>query len=444
MNDILFKLISILISFLFLYQAFYIKKKVGTFLIPSSLFSLAWFFFSIIPLVILFPIPINPLGLTYILTCCTAFSLGALHFNWKIAFSLNLTKTKEDSLIFETMYLKSFFFISIVCSLVASILIIKSSGIELFYLLSNPLLASGQFAKLRVEGKLEYGLLGVLNFFFTYLSPILGALVYSLHKNQKIRYISFAAAFLPVIFFMLVQSAKIVIFYSLGFYFSGYLIRKIYNNSLDLFSKKNITALLIIPLIIIPLIILSISSRHNISDNLQLAITASKAILGYAFGQIYAFSDYFAFLIGFESNSQYVNDFNSFGRYTFTSLYNLIDSSKTFPPGTFIDYYNYKNFIMTNIYTFFRGSINDFGVIGTIVFMYISGVIIHFCFYTLLSKRHSYASISAMIVFMVFLEGTYLISVFMARFMYLIFFAVLVILKTNDYFFNKSLSKLQS
>lgn len=432
-----YKLLAILLSFLFLGHALFIKKTVGTFIFPASLMSLAWFFYTFIPLIFLFNIPINPIPILYIFLCVLAFSLGALPFKWGYAFSQNKLKDSSDEICFQSKFMRTLFYFSAFFAITFTTLVITSTGIQLSEIILSLRETSGRFALMRVGGKLNYGLYGILSFFFTYLTSILGGLAFHNDPNLKRRVLIFIITFIPTIYFMLAQSAKIIIFYSIGFYIAAFLLRKIYSNMLDLFNWKMILKVMIFALIIIPLILISISSRHEITQINELSIVSLKSIVAYTLGQVYAFCDYFSFYIGMESTSKYIHDLNSYGRYTFTSIYTMAGGTKNFPPGTFYDYYNYNNFIMTNIYTIFRGLINDFGVVGTVFFMFFSGLFIHAFFYRLLVTRVSHLSNAIFIISVVYIEGTYLISVFMARYMYLILIALITIFWINQFYIKK-------
>jgi hypothetical protein len=84
------KFLAILFSLLIFAQAYCIRLAVGTYIFPASLLSLAWFFYTFIPLIVLFDEPVNPLSVLYIFICVSAFSLSALPFNWPQAFANKL------------------------------------------------------------------------------------------------------------------------------------------------------------------------------------------------------------------------------------------------------------------------------------------------------------------------------------------------------------------
>lgn len=436
MHFILPKLTTILLSFGFLLQALYFKKKHNTLIFPAALFSLFWFVFSIIPLLALISVPITPHGLGYIFLCSVFFSISSVGFNWIEAFENNKKKkeTNTSSFYFDSMALKSFFWLCFLLALATATFVVTRAGFSLSETIFNFHSTSQKFSSLRFFGKIDYGIIGSLSFLFTYLTALIGGLVY-FNKLKTLKFFFFVILSLfPTFYFMLIQSAKIILFNSIGFYISGTFVRIIFNDFSFHFNKKNIIFLILFFLMSLILIIISISTRHDQKEFLALIIVSSKAILGYAFGQLYAFSDFFNHLIGSNSLNAYTHELGSYGKYTFTSIYSLLIEKVNFPPGTYYDYYNYNNFIMTNIFTFFRGLINDFGIFGTMLFMYLSGLVIHFFYFRLLKYKFSYLSISFFILSMLFIINSYMFSIFMSRIMFLFLISSLSIFWINHIF----------
>lgn len=430
------KLLAIFFSLLILGQAYVIKRAVGTYIFPACLFLIAWFLYTFIPLVTLFNVPVNPLAILYILICLSAFSMGALPFNWVRAFNDNKLKTLDDSTKLNSRFMRVVFIISVISSIVFSTLMKISSGISYEYVFLKMMESSDHYAHMRGHGKLGYSIYGILGIFFTYLTPLIGGLltVSCPEVNKKIKYL--VITFVPVLYFMLAQSSKIVMFYSIGFYLAAFLLGKIHSNSLHLFNRKFFLNSVIIFLSLFPIIFFSVLSRPTTLESVNPENRILYTVKSYTLAQLYAFSDFFSSYLGQSSLTKYVNDFNSHGAYTFTSLLNLFGFKKLFPPGTYYDSYAYENIIGTNIFTIFRGLINDFGAVGTIVFMFISGLIAHAFFFRLLTKRNSAVASAVFIVMIVYIQGTYLASVFMARYMYLLLLSFAVIYWINDRYYK--------
>lgn len=429
------KAFAILSSFLFLALAYFTKKKIGTFIFPSSLMSLAWFFYTFIPLLFLYKIPINPLPILYIFVCVLAFNFGALPFNWNKAFQVNklksnYSKTQKPSLLIWL------FFLSIFYSIFFTTLVLIISEISLYEIITNPRWAGARFAFLRSEGRINYDLYGILSILFTYLSPTLGSLAFYNYPQSKKRILFMSIGFIPPIYLMITQSSKLIFFFSIAFFLAGLLLSKIHSNNLELFNKKFIPHTLIAILMTVPFLIFSFSTRNSYAKINDITASFIHSIQSYSLAQPYAFADFFSFHIGHKSILKYQNDLNSFGSYTFTSIYNSFGKQKKFPIGTFFDFYKYENQIQTNIFTIFRGLVNDFGIYGTLIYMYISGIIAHY-FYFLLLTRKSHIASAIFIITIVYIQGTYLASVFMARYIYLVCASLIFIFWLNDKYEEK-------
>lgn len=413
----------------------YIKKGIGTFIFPAALMSLAWFLYSFIPIFVLYDVPINPIPVLYINVCVSAFSLSALPFNWRYAYKANSLNKPSVSKIFDTRFIRILFYISSFAAILCSTYSILSNNFGLQAMIFNFMETSGKYAAMRGHGDLDYNIWGILSIFFTYLTPTLGGLVFRPYIKSTHKMLHYLISFFPSIYYMLTQSQKLVLFFSIGFFGASILLKKIYANEFKLFSLHSSIKILKILLITLPLILISFSTRQGFSNGLstQEILTGTFfSLKSYVLAQIYAFSDYFSSVLGMGSKNVYINDFGAYGYYTFKSIFDFFGGNKYFPPGTFFDGYYYKNEMATNIYTIFRGLINDFGIIGTIFFMYLSGLIVHALFYHLLTTKKSWMACGNFIIIIVYIQGTVLFSIFTARYMYLLLLAFVFIFWIND------------
>lgn len=437
LNLTISKTFAIAACFTLFWQAKYIKRVLGTYIFPASLMALAWFFYTIIPIVFLFNIPINPIAICYISICVLAFSLSALPFNWEKALTLNEKNSANYFQLYNNLFMRILFFISALMAIYCSTKVVLDAEDSLFTLqniIFNLGKVSARFAEMRPAGMVQYSIWGILSTFFVYLTPILGSLIFYYCPQKKLKLTFFILSFFPSVYCMLLQSSKIVVFYSIGFFIAGTLLMKIKSNQFDIFDKKSIAQLILAILILIPSLIVAFISRGRLTSSSNIMSELFQLLQSYLFAQTYAFADYFTFLIGHESFSKYQSDLNSFGSYTFTSIYNSFGKQKNFPPGTFSDHYQYGDQLRTNIFTIFRGLINDFGIYGTILYMYASGLIAHAFYYHLLSHKKSPISSTVFIITIVYIQATYLASLFMSRFSYLLFFIVILIFIINDRF----------
>ena len=428
------KLLSILYSLLMLVLAIGVRVVAGTFLIPAGLFALAWFSFTFFPLILLFTVPINSMAVLYILLAVLLFCLSAVPFNWSNAFRRNLSKSLSSAK-FDSGFLRSALYISALASVSLSVVIILMNGIDPQLLIFDLVRTSGKYAAARSLIGLEYGPIGVLNTMFTYLCPVLGGLRVLAPSRRWF----FVVSISPSILIMVTQSTKLSLLVSLCFYLAATLIARIYANLLSLPKVSEFSKLIFGAALMIPFVMVSFVSRlgkFNPEDLAAIYDPLLFSITSYTLGQIYAFADFFSFAIGDQSVSSFQNNFFSNGAYTFSSIFDMLGMGKNFPPGMYYESGWFRDLFETNIFTFFRGLIYDFGVIGSLLFVFIVGIVSHVITLRLLSKKRDWLALSAFLILLVFIFMGYLFSVFTSRYVFLVGAATFLLLSVNAYLPN--------
>lgn len=441
---IIYKLIAIIFSLFLLVQSYVIRKKAGSYLVPGALFSFVWFLFTFVPLVLLFDVPINPLGVLFIVLSVFSFSMSAIPFNWHFA----LTKNKEKELFtlpnLNSKFLRYTLYVSFILSFIFSFNFVLSNGFDLQSFVTDFIGTSARYAALRGNDYLEYGVLGTLSVFFTYFSAVLGAIATYFKKSGVKKMMSFGFSIAPSLFAMLTQSSKLIFFVAIIFYLAATLLMKVLSNQRSLVNFSDSFKIILLSLLILPLLILAFVSREGYNDfnnsgeamNLLL-----PAVNSYLFGSFYAFCDFFSYYLGMDSLAKYDVEYFNMGYYSFKAIYDALGGTKVFPPGFYIDNYAYKDVLATNIYSFFRGLVQDFGVLGSMVFMYVFGLFNHYFFYKLLVKMKPWLASGIFIMFFGFLGLSFLINIFTARYVFLIVIAFFVVLNINDFVYRNKMPK---
>lgn len=432
------KALAILITFGFAANALIIRLVAGTLLHPSALFSLIWFLYTFLPLSLLINAPVNPLAIFFILACITSFSLSAIPFGWKHAYT-KFKKNVSDTSVYSHNFNSSFMVLCLSLSSILSVffsiwtmLINEWSPLDIF---TDLLATTGRFAALRGNVGMEYGTIGTLGIFFTYLSSSIGgAIVYNQKRNAR-RLIFIILSILPGIFTMVIQSSKLVFFVSISFFVGSLLLAKLYHLDFVVIKGKYLKLFFIGALFTFPFVLISFISREHyreLEDFDSMISALLFAIASYSLAEVYAFSEFFSFYVGMPSQSSFLIDYDNFGAYTFNSIYQMVGINKEFPPGLYLETGFYVDVFETNIFTVFRGLIYDFGIVGTIIFFAVFGFVINYFFYRLLTiPKHRFAGVIFIEAF-VFFTVSYLISVFMARYMYLNALGTWLIFRLND------------
>lgn len=435
MSEFELKLAAIYFSGFMLFQALIIRRVVGTFIFPAAIFSLAWFFYTVIPMVLLFDVPINPVPIAYISLCSLVFTLGSAPFDWKKAFILNKNKGQELLKQFSSQNIRFCHYCSSFFAIILSTVSLARNGVDFQSLFSSLSETSGAYAAQRGHEKLTYGMVEILAYLLTNITPVFGALLF----DQKNRFLTImfglVVSFMPAVSYMLMQSSKIIILTSILLYFSAFLLIKIYRNDFVLFKTITVLKIFFSVLVLVPLLSFSLLSRElfsNFNSTQEMFSNLKYGFSSYLLGQVYAFSDFFSYYIGMDASQAYKDDYNSFGYFTFKAFFESFGGTKYFPPTFYEEGYFYGDTLGTNIFTIFRSLIYDFGWGGSLFFFFTCGTFIHFFYHRLLSHRKSWVSCTVFLISMVFIFMSYLFSIFTSRYMTLIGTIFFVVLYLND------------
>jgi len=424
------KLLAILYSLLMLLLAGCIRVAAGTFLIPAGLFALAWFAFTFLPLVILFSVPINSLAILYILASVFVFSLSALPFNWRNGLRRNLIKSLSAA-GFDSRFLKVVLYLSVMASASLSVVTMLINGVTIEQVIFDLIRTSGRYAAVRGNVGLEYGIIGVLSTMFTFLCPVLGGLRALAPRRKWF----FVVSMMPSLLTMLIQSTKLVFLVSLCFYMSGALIAKIYAKQMSLPKVSGLPKMILGVAILIFLVLVSFVSRLGELDLDNLGAIADPLLFDvrtYTLGQTYAFADFFSHIIGYPCATFYQEGFPSHGANTFFSIFDMLGINKGPAPNMYQETGWYKDVFETNIFTFFRGLIYDFGVAGSLFFIFVFGTFAHAVTYRVLTRRRAWFMLAVFVSTSVFIFMGYLFSVFTSRYVFFTAAVTWLLLHLND------------
>jgi oligosaccharide repeat unit polymerase len=424
------KIISIFYSCIIGIVAIVVRYCAGTFFVPAGIFAFSWFLFTFFPLILLFSVPINSRAILYILISVVVFSLSAISYDWKIAKKINKKKIKDLEL-FDTKFLRSALIASAFLAVILSIQIMLINGFTLDQIIFDFLQTSGQYAAVRGNDGMEYGLVGMLAILFTYMAPLLAGLGFSTQRTNWF----VVMGLLPSILTMIIQSSKIVFLVASSYCYAGMVLSALYFGESKLIKFQSIPRILLVTFLTTAMVLVSFVSRLGDVDFGRLDIIIDPlifSITSYVLGQIYAFSDFFSYATSYPSISEYKNEFYSYGAYTLNSIYGMLGFGKDFPPGMYEETGWFPGVFQTNIFTFFRGLIYDFGVVGSILFMYIFGLLSHFLAYKLIVKTRPWLEMSFVGFVVVFLVMGYLFSVFVARYVFFVAAIFWILLVANS------------
>lgn len=406
-----FKAVNLFIASLFLVGAWCSRKGVGVWLNPASIVFLFWFLYTTFPLLAAFEAPVNPLALVYILMFCLAFAFSGLVFPWSKALALNERKLNAQFYFDGGLY--SLIFHLLVVFAVFMILIgVIQQGITIDQMIENPISAGSLYAGKRYSGEIVSSVYAQLGLQASYCTAILGGLIYGARSIKGGRRFILILSFIPALLVMGIQSAKGLFFFSVFLFLGGVLVARIYNKNYTLIDLNGFRSLLACGLLVLPVIVASFLSRgiYQLDDLGQILSRLRYYLVSYSSVHLPAFSDWFSERFMGESIMNYKQDYLAGGFYTFMSFFQLAGDNREVPMGTYDEYYAYGEYVKGNLYTIFRGLINDFGLVGSIFFGFLLGLVCHLGYWRLLCKRESAFAIVFFIFFVAFIYQTYTVS----------------------------------
>ena len=408
---------------------------VGTWLFPATLFSLFWFVFTFFPLIVMFEVPINPWAVGYLSLLVIVFSWTFVFFNWKKAFKNNLNKPPSAE-VYDNNLLRTTLWGSIIISFFCSIMVLLVQGFSLSDLYDNIVFVAATYAVSRYLSEVVYSIYTPLSLFFAYFSVLIAGLLFGSTQSNLIKK-RVLLAFLPTIFIMVTQSAKGPFFGSIFYFLGGLLVTSIQQNKLVLFKANIVRIILKISSFSIALFVFSLLSR-GLQDEKDVGGFLEKLrflLASYFCAHLYTFSEWIVTYWDAFNNSKFDISHYYYGFYTFSSIFRFCGYVKETSDGVYIEYNDIQGQMESNVYTIFRGMVMDFGILGSLIFMFLFGLVLHFYFYLFLNNRKSFVPTTTVIFMLVGFYYSFIISVLTWNIVPFVFIIFTLLLKFNSYNF---------
>ncbi len=430
--DILEKLLAIVLALAILGQAFVVRRMVGTWLMPACLFSLFWFAYTFVPLVALFVVPVEPLAVGYILVACTLFSLTALGPNWQAA--VHARQRTSARLRYDTPFLRGVFYSSTALILLFQFVDVLIQGFSPVDVLLSPLRTAAEFTARRYADDLERNLFAQAGLLLTYPAAAVGGMLYGGRDGRETGHRTLLLAILPSLAMMLIQGAKGTVFLAVFMIWGGALLTRIERGDVSILAEGGLKRLLSYCLLAFPFLLLSFLSRMlgSMEGGADVSQQLLRYFASYTSAHLYAFSDWFSYWTLGSGTMEYGHDEDAYGFYTFMALFKLFGSSKTVPMGTYDEYFVFAELLQTNIYTIFRGLIQDFSLGGALCFVTCSGFLLHWAYWRLLVCRRPFFSAAIFVFSIAYYYTSSFISLLIWSNVYVAFFLLVLFLHLND------------
>lgn len=390
------------------------------------------------PLLFLFSVPISSLSIAFVLMCSIAFTLSGTLFSWRYALGRNVAKQPFAGMYLSNRFLKFVFWGLQPFILILLVKSLLDQGITLNDLVFDLFKTAGRYAELRYSGDVKQTIYTRLVLTLAYISVSLAGLLFAAKNKVRNRLFVAFVAFLPSILIMVTQSSKGAFFLCAAYFYAGILVGRIFKGNFELTNSGTNRSFFLGVMVVFPALVVSFISRGMSDSSMDFIINKlSSYFVSYAFGHVYTFSDWFSWYVGGESLLTYSGAESSYGFYNLMALFQIFGFDLDLPKGVFDDYYFYEGFLKSNIYSVYRGLILDFGLIGSILFMFGLGLFVHLSFYILLWNKYPTFTIAVYIVLIGYIYQSYVISLLNYRSTYLTFALLWLLLEINRLLYLK-------
>lgn len=473
--------------------AYALRARCGSWSNPSVVFALFWGMMTLMPVYFVPEIEPSAYAIGYIAAAVFAFGLPALLFNWSAPLAAAAARRQSNT---ASRFLSGneaplLLLLVQVAGLGCMMANVAYQGFSLRDFVFDPFAIGCEYLGYRYSGSVKPFALSQLATVLNYVAAAFAGLIVAHRRSYVFSAGVVFLCMLPSLYSIAVYADKGTIFLSLAFFYGAVVVGRIRGGCTALITWRSIVSAPLILIIVAGAIGLAMTNRvsevcgeaqtDSLTERLVTEVTKPEVtqsaksentptstapgqagdlrfyIRSYAFGHLFAFSSWFDHLLADgetlpadvqtdpvfnphwntpASPAQYRNPENpTLGFWTFMAVGKYLNPAyfETLGDGYFEEYLHVPKVMQTNIYTFFRGAINDFGVYGSIILFFISGVILNYLYRALLRRRECPASQSAYILYAGYLYTSYIISLFIWSSAIASAFGTFVMLAVIDY-----------
>jgi oligosaccharide repeat unit polymerase len=348
--------------------ALLLRASARSWLSTGPFYALVWSVYLLLPLALTPDYPVFPMGLWYIVLCVLAVCAGSV--------LAPRTDPKEDGLRgYDPDHplpgLRALLVAAIVCGFLSSVVALVSSGRGFSVFLSGEAyvqtaheLSVGRYSEEYVPSTLSQILLtGV------YLSPMLGGILFSVKRSRKDGALALASL-LPAILIALLHTTRATFILGGILWLAGNLGMRVWRDrgATRLFTPRAVAISASVGGFTLVLFCLGQVVRVGAlpTPDALFEVLVSPHLRAWFFGHLFAFSGWF--------EQAWDTQEMAWGGY---SLAGLFDQLGLFPRamGLYTEARELAPGVRTNIYTVFRGLIQDFTLPGALLFLWVVGLL---------------------------------------------------------------------
>lgn len=342
---------------------------------PAYVFSLFWCVQFVISYIIFPNTPWSPMSALYLLICCVSLLIG---------FILTYISNKQNVITTEypnkdicnpdvesinTRSAKRIILLFIIIGIGYSVYSVRKYGFSLnsFFHVDTLSAMNNQIALARYTGTgINSGLIAQFFLTFVYAAPLAGGSFFPYAVSKKEKVLCFAT-FLPEMMILLSHNTKAGFAGCVIFWISGYFVSCIRKNGKINIKPKTLVVFGILIIVILLLFFGTMLLRKG-SITPGTIIDVQKKFWNYFFGHNAAMDDWI-------NNNLFNSDF-SLGDQTFIGITRYLGGSDRVQ-GVYTDVYIGPD-LRTNIFSYFRGVVQDYGFIGSVIFFLFFGCVMGF------------------------------------------------------------------
>lgn len=392
------------------------KVHSSEWVVPSTLFCLYWAFLLTIALLMPLPVPVMLIGVLILFLHLVVFLLPGFFFQWRPAFNLKKAGVGAQ---FDIVKSKRLLWMFICVALLALIFNLHANGVLLSSYIENPVAASQHFIALRYSQKAINTVWSHISRISVFMLFVIFPFAYDL-KTKKGFKVLFLIFLLPLLFVILYGDKGTILLCAAIFYGSnlGYnVMRGCYQPLLGLNFRKVVTVFFSFLCLVCLMFYLRYGSLYDLGVH----------VFAYAAGWLFAFSDWVHhYYLSFSNFGVVYHDVDSHGILTYTPIAKLFGCNIRLPDGLYAGYPSYHGIHLGNVYTLFRGTITDFGLLGSLLYIFIVSLACNMSFYMLLVYRASGLFFAVFVLFVMWAYTSYICSIFIWKSPYFLFFMIFI------------------
>lgn len=317
-------------------------------------------------------------GLYYIVAATICFGLGAQFSKLMpiVPFHKNEVQCVQ---IQESLHVRIVVCLFIM-AMVQPVFSLISQGFSLRVLLNfaDLLNMNTEMSVARYSERLQTTVFEQLMLVFTYFAPLWGGFIRQFIQQKKLTYLML----LPGIFVALTQGVKMCLITSIMLYIAGLIIASLVFKKKVRVTLKSLTLIVLGVVGLVALLMVSMMFRIG-SFDLSTFDEVKTKFATYALGHISAFTQWY------DTYDDLAME-HYFGAVNFAGLSSKVGLYKR-ELGLFQEMIPVSADGATNVYTVFRVLIIDYSIAGSLVYLFLVGVISNFC-YRLVQKRQAFKS----------------------------------------------------